>query len=232
MARQQTQTESNQANALSTESYAETPIVITESKPRRIKSISLEFTADQSNAIKLDLLWDALESQGALSKADQTLMDRLGPIVDAEEDENLERILKESDEKKDTFIAESKALSERSEKAKAQKLQQIDIELQADLKHLAPLSEEDAAKLIELKAKAKTTELNAELEEFLTVQKNGAKKSRKIKVEREAVRLAALLPSQVNLTEAARQLMPGQSIDIQTTNHSGQEVTIEAVTVL
>ena len=209
-----------------------TPIATPKTVQRRIKSISLEFTSDQSNATKLDLLWDAVESQGELSKADRDLMDKLGEIVDAEEKENSDRILKESEAKKTAFIESSKALTAESEASHAQTMQNIKIESQAKIKHLAPLTEQEEQAAIDLKARQLTDTLNTQLSEALEVKKNAVKKRHQVKLEKMALQESSSIPSRPILTEAARQLMPGQSIDLQTTNHGGQEVTIEAVTVL
>ena len=226
----------------STESYknteaTETPIaqteILTADLGEFIPSVTDEFTGDESIMEQYKLLRSAVK----LDEYDtRYLIDSIVPKVNELKKARLEKL---GDKTIAAADLESKAELEKIELAKKSDKERIEAKAAKDCQAIEDQTKAylDAHKLNTPEEREQNIlfmkkEQIEERDRASQVVQNAAKKSQSIKLEKLASQAAALLPSQVNLTEAARQLMPGQSIDLQTTNHSGQEVTVQAVTVL
>lgn len=206
-------------------------IATPKTKAKFIKSISDDFTPDTTAKQQ----YEALMALDELSEDDADQLAYITPIWKAEKAAKIAQLRSVTSKASESIVADIKAQDALADLEHTKNLQRIKVESDAKAALYAPFTEKELEDLATNTARLERQKWDSDKALELAareVQNVATKKRNATKLNRLANQAAAALPSQVELTEAARQLMPGQSIDLQTTNHGGQEVTIEAVTVL
>lgn len=207
------------------------PIATPKTKAKFIKSISDDFTPETT----VKQQYEALMALDDLSEDDADQLAYITPIWKAEKAAKIAQIRSVTSKASESIVADIQAQETLAALEHTKNLQRIKAESEAKAALYAPLTDKELEDLAINAARLERQKWDSDKELELAareVQNVATKKRNATKLNRLANQAAAALPSQVELTEAGRQLMPGQQVEMTTTNHNGQEVTIEAVTVL
>ena len=199
----------------------------------RTKSVASTFTGNETISEQYYLLVEASEVS-PLSRIDQKLMNKLEPLVEAAEDALLEKMIAAAEIEHKINIASIEEQSAEKQSALKKEAEAQSIRSAEKLAAIGVLSESDKERIRQETRALHLAEQEAELTTrtaALKLAEEAVKKSNKIKLDSLALQLSSRLPQEVQLTDRALSLMPGQAVQATATNYSGEAIEVNATTI-